>query len=321
MHTKSLLLVAPHRLEWVEQKLPPLAAGEILVETRAGAVSIGSELPLFRGTARSTHPARYPRMTGYESVGLVREAGPDARRFQIGDRVVATYGHRTHAIVVASEAILVPSTVSDELALLTILAGDVATGVRKLGPVARDAALVTGGGAIGLLALFVLQTLGASRVDVAEPLGRRRELALALGADHAVMPEALCDGADLYDAGVECSSSAAGFLALQERIRPGGRICVLADGNIEPLPLAPAFHERQLTVVGSSDCPDYQAHARWYFDAVQGRGTSPARLFDLHVPAAELPTVFDVLAENQHRAIKVLVSYPPDRGAELSFAG
>lgn len=320
MRSRSLLLVAPRRLEWVAAELPPLGAGDLLIETRAGAVSIGSELPRYRGVARAPAPAAYPVMTGYESVGLVRVAGARVRRFHVGDRVVATYGHLTHAVIPESRAILAPAEVSDELALLTILTGDVATGIHKLGAAARGEVLVSGGGAIGLLALVLLRWFGAARVDVAEPLASRRDLALALGADRALTPSqvlAAGAGAPPYDTGVECSNTAAGFMALQAAIKPHGRVCVLADGNIEALPLAPAFHERQLTIVGSSDCPDYHAHARWYFAALRASNPGLERLFDLRVPAATLPSTFEALASGQRRAIKALVAYGGGAGPAL----
>ncbi len=108
--------------------------------------------------------------------------------------------------------------------------------------------------------------------------------------------------------GVECSSRDAAFALLQGRMQRGGRICVLADGNIEPLTLAPMFHERELTVIGSSDCLDYATHARWYFPIVHGTGHELEHLFDLHVPAAELPDTFARLAAGSTTA-KVLVQY------------
>lgn len=323
MRARSLLLAAPRQLAWVAAGLPSLGAGDLLVETRAGAVSVGSELPRYRGVARAATATSYPVMTGYESVGLVREVGSGVRRVQVGDRVVATYGHRTHAVIPESRAILAPADVSNELALLTILTGDVATGIRKLGAVGDDAVLVSGGGAIGLLGLVVLRWLGAARVDVVEPLTSHRSLAMALGADRAFTPEEFAArgaGAPPYDAGVECSTTAAGFLALQAAIKPHGRVCVLADGNIEPLPLAPAFHERQLTVIGSSDCPNYHAHSRWYFTAMRASNPGLEQLFDLRIPASALPATFEALAYGRQRAIKVLVAYGGDAGPALEGA-
>lgn len=92
LRRRSLMLTGPRRLEWVEEELPLLYPDELLIRTDAGAVSVGAELPQYRGTARSSTPARYPQMTGYESVGRVIACGAEAQRFSLGDRVVAFYG-------------------------------------------------------------------------------------------------------------------------------------------------------------------------------------------------------------------------------------
>ncbi|MGZ3679854.1 MAG: alcohol dehydrogenase catalytic domain-containing protein [Ktedonobacterales bacterium] len=134
MERQSLLLVAPHQFEWRSEKLPHSGVRDVLVQTIAGAVSIGTELPQYMGTERVTVAHGYPRMTGYESLGVVVARGSDVRDLQIGERVVAFYGHRTHAIVAQERAIRVPEGVSDALALPVILTCDVAKGIRKLAP-------------------------------------------------------------------------------------------------------------------------------------------------------------------------------------------
>src|SRR5574337_418882 len=125
-NARCLLLTAPHRVEWFSALLPPLGARDILVQTRTGAISIGSELPRYRGIARGSKAAAYPCMTGYESVGIVLACGAAVQRIRPGDRVVAFYGHRTHAIVPEEKAIVVPDDISDALAILAILSCDAA---------------------------------------------------------------------------------------------------------------------------------------------------------------------------------------------------
>jgi alcohol dehydrogenase len=308
MDRQSLLLLAPRRLAWITEELPPLQPDETLVRTAAGAVSVGAELPQYTGVERVVVPRQYPRMTGYESVGVVVARGADARGLAIGDRVVGFYGHRTFGVVHERKAIKVPDGISDALALLVILTCDVAKGIRKLAPAPEEPALVTGAGAIGLLTVWVLQAYGVQLVDVVEPRAERRALALRLGARRAEAPtEPLQD--EPYSAGFECSARDAAFALLQDRMRAGGRICVLADGNVEPLTLAPAYHTKELMVVGSSDGWDYQRHARWYFARVQGGMPQLEDLFDEQVPAAELPDTFERMARGERTPIKVLVRY------------
>ncbi|MBV9228511.1 MAG: zinc-binding dehydrogenase [Chloroflexi bacterium] len=309
MQGRALLLTAPRHLEWVVENLPPLQAGEVLVQTREGAISSGAELPQYLGTARSSEEARYPRMTGYESVGTVIDCGPDVQRLHIGDRVVAFYGHRTHAIVPENKAILVPGDISDALALLVILTCDAAKGIRKVAPAKDEPVLITGAGAIGLLTIFMLRAYGVRAIDVVEPRAERRELALRLGARAALLPQEISGRSDAYPVGIECSSRSAAFELLQRKMQREGRICILADGNIEPLALAPAFHQKELTVVGSSDGWDYQEHAKWYFKFVCKHSHSLECLFDYQTTADELVSTFESLASATIVPTKVLVQY------------
>jgi len=308
MLARSLLLHAPRSLRWVEEDLPSPAAGQVLVRTDAGAISIGSELPFYTGMAHAFLPASYPKMTGYESVGRVVAVGSDVEYLAVGDRVVAPYGHRTAALVRADKAIKVPPEIDDALALLVILTCDVAKGIGKLRPAAGEPVLVTGAGAIGLLTVWMLGRTGRGPVDVVEPIAARRDVARDLGARHLWSPDSM-PPAPTYRLGVECSSANAGFGALLRAMLPSGRICVLADGLIEPLTLAPEFHERELTVIGSSDGVDYHEHDRWYFPTAARHGSTLRCLFDLTVKADDLPDTFARLAADRHAAIKVLVRY------------
>ena len=129
MRSQSLMLMAPRVLAWVEEELPLPGPGEVLIRTVSGAVSIGSELPHYLGTGRHSTPDTYPRMTGYESVGIVVACGPDVQHLCPGNRVFSFYGHRTHAVAAEDRAIPVPPDINDRLALLAILSCDVAKGI------------------------------------------------------------------------------------------------------------------------------------------------------------------------------------------------
>lgn len=309
MHRQSLLLVAPGQLEWITEELQPIRPNEVLVQTTAGAISTGSELPRYRGTARSTHPASYPQMTGYESTGAIVACGSAVQRLQAGDRVVAFYGHRTHAIVPEAKAIAVPEGISDALALLAILTCDVSKGIRKVGIKAGESVLITGAGTIGLLTIFMLKAMGVQAIDLVEPRAERRSLAVQIGTRTAMSPQEMESMSNLYDAGFECSSRNAAFELMQNNMRLDGRICILADGNLEPLVLAPTFHEKELRVVGSSDGWDYQEHARWYFDVVRRHSYNLEQIFNYHTTADDLATTFEQLATSAITPTKVLVQY------------
>lgn len=309
MQRRSLLLTAPKRLEWLTEILPPLQPDEVLVQTTSGAISIGAELPQYRGIARRGTTPTYPHMTGYESVGTVITCGAGVQHLHVGERVVAFYGHRTHGIVPEQKAIPVPPDVSDALALLAILTCDVSKGISKINDFA-DAILITGAGAIGLLTLFMLRYHRSDNIiDVVEPRTERQELALLLGATTALSPEDMLNWNSSYSVGYECSSNNAAFALLQQKMRKNGRICILADGNLEPLTLIPAFHEKELSVVGSSDGVDYPGHAKRFFDYVSTHNTYLEQTFDYQTSADNLPRAFAEMADGLISPIKVLVKY------------
>jgi alcohol dehydrogenase len=309
----SLMLTAPRQLEWIEEAIPLLGAHDVLIATRAGAVSIGSELPLYLGTARSSKPVAYPRMTGYESVGVVLACGLEVEHVRLGARVVSFYGHRTHAIVDESKVIPVPDDSTDALALLAILTCDVAKGVRKLTPLPEEDILITGAGAMGLFTLFILKAYGCANVDVVEPRRERHALATQLGARRVMAPEASLNSGVSYAAGFECSSRNDAFSLLQARLRKEGRICVIADGNLESLTLTPAFHEKELRIVATSDGWDYHQHAAWYFDYVRRHTTALAEVFQEEMTRDALPQWFarqaDRVEAGEPDAVKPLVRY------------
>lgn len=309
MKCRSLLLTAPRQLSWEETDLPEVQDNDVVIQTRAGAISIGSELPNYMGTARHSRPLTFPTMTGYESLGTIVQCGVAVTHLRPGDRVVAFYGHRTYWVTRAARVLPVPAAVSDAQALLVILTCDVAKGIRKLAPTPEQRVVITGAGAIGLLTLAMLQAYSIQRTDVIEPLAHRRELAQQLGATYVWTPDEFAQTSLHYPIGFECSSNNAAFGLLQEHMEECGRICILADGNLEPLSLTPAFHERELSVVASSDGWDYQAHAAWYFPWIQSAGLPIDDLFEETVTAEALPETFERLAAQQQRPLKVLVDY------------
>jgi alcohol dehydrogenase len=310
---RSLLLHAPHQLVWETETLPPLGPRDLLVRTRAGAISIGTELPLYCGMSRSAYLPVYPLMTGYESLAEVLACGDQVRNVAVGDRVIATYGHRSAAVVPEARAIPVPADIPDQLALLLILACDTAKGVAKIAPQPADQVLISGAGTIGLLTLFNLRAHGIGAVDLLEPQATRRTLALDLGARAAFDPAGAQPPTAAYQAGFECSSRNTAFAALQDALVREGRICILADGNLEPLALTPAFHAKELAVVGSSDGLDYHQYALWFWEQLRSGSWSLERLFDLEIRAGELPATFERMATGEAAPVKVFVRYREER--------
>ena len=304
-----LLLQAPRQLAWVCEPLPDLGPHDLLPHTRTGAISLGTELPLYLGKSRGVHQPEYPFMTGYETVAEVIACGPAVQSVSVGDRVVAFYGHRTAAVVPEARVVPIPPSVPDMLAVLLILACDTAKGLSKVALHAQSRVVITASGTIGLLTLFNRHARGLRDIVVIDPVAHRRTVAQTFGARTAFAP----DGKSIYeqscDIGFECSSRDSAFHLLQDLVEPNGPLCILADGNLEPLTLTPAFHAKELTVVGSSDGLDYRSYAIWLWEIAQSGRYPLTSVFEQTADAETLPVTFEQLAASNMRPFKVFVQY------------
>ncbi len=306
-----LLLVAPGQLAWEEEALAPLDEGEVEVTTVRSAVSVGSEYAWFVAAERENdlRPGSqriFPRRMGYESLGIVTASR--SQRAQVGDRVVATCGHRTGAVVPPADVLIrVPAEIPDEIALLSILSCEAARGVGQATCNPGEPVAITGAGALGLLALHRLRWLGFEDITVVEPQPERRKLAVALGARRTLGEDAL-PLAGAFAFALECSSVGPAFRVLQQSMRRSGSICMLADGNYGPLELDPLFHSNELTVRGCSDGSDYELYAGQLFRHWREHRPALGSLFDSYIRRELLIGEF-LTMKTGRRPLKVMVSY------------
>lgn len=303
--SRTVLLEFPYRMGWFESELPPPQPDEVLVKTVFGSISTGSEVAQFKGEDPIAAERPLPRKLGYENVAEVLVCGSQVQELRPGQYVVGTYGHRDYAAVPANR--LIPISQPTPSALLLILGGDTVRGITKLEITLRSPILVMGAGAVGLLTLFNLTGRGYRIVDVVEPEPTRLALARRFGARQGFTPDQVSTAAAAYICGFECSANNAAFLQLQNQMAQGGQICVLSDARPTPLPLSPAFHDKELRICGSSNGLDYHTYARWFFAHAERYPLED--IFDVKIRFAELPETLIAMAENQIRPRKVLISY------------
>lgn len=297
MQGRRLVVSAPHSLRWEDMELSPPSAGQVRVETRLSALSVSSELSVLDGLPGWDYPVKL----GYQALGIVAQVG-EGVTLRPGQRVVCTLSHASAGNVRAERLIPVPEHIPDRVALCAILGEETHKGIRKVSPERHHRVLVAGAGLLGLLSVFNLTRRGVEGVTVLEPDPHRRRLAEIFGAV-AYAPGTLPH--DLYEVGLECSASPAGFAELLRHLRPGGRCAVLSDGNWGRLTLPPEFHSRELTVVASSDGEDYPAYARWLWEHAD---PVLERLFELTVTPEQLIGTFEYL-KRMPRPVSVLVDW------------
>jgi len=191
------------------------AASDVLLKVALGAIC-GSDLHLYHGHS----PINPGAVIGHEFTGVVEEVGPEVRRFQPGDRVVAsfftacghcylcrrgwfaqcenkgTFGHGEYfgnlgggqaewVVVPLADHTLepIPEGMSDEQA---IFVGDILAtayfGAERAEIKPGDTVAVIGAGPVGLLAVMAAQLFGPSRIYAVDMVDARLEVAQELGA-------------------------------------------------------------------------------------------------------------------------------------------
>ena len=249
------------------EAVPDVGPHDVRVRTLVSALSHGTEMLVYRGEAPSGLALDLPTLDGsygfpikfgYASAGRVIAAGVEVRDVRVGDTVFVHHPHQDEYVVPAASVIRLPAGIDPERA---VFFANTETAVNiMLDAHARsgDAVAIFGQGVVGLLVTQLLRRAGVTVVAV-DPVSRRRELALRLGAQVAVAPpdavNAIRDltrgrGADLA---IEVSGNVA---ALQQAIDVTafqGTIVVASWYGTKPvtLDLGGRFHRARLRLVSS----------------------------------------------------------------------
>lgn len=199
MNTLAVILEAPERLALRSLEMKPVEEGDVVVDIAWSGISTGTEKLLWTGKMPPFPGLGYPLVPGYESVGRIVDAGPEARG-RIGDWVFVPgancyqdarglFGGTARRVIVPSaRAIPIPEHLG-EAGVLCALAATALHAINGGGydgnPANRCALpdLVIGHGVLGRLIARLAIALGAPPPTVWETNPARREGA----AGYAVM--------------------------------------------------------------------------------------------------------------------------------------
>jgi predicted dehydrogenase/threonine dehydrogenase-like Zn-dependent dehydrogenase len=181
------------KTELLEEPLPRLKSGQVLIKTRASLISAGTERMLVEfGKAGYIAKARsqpdkvrqvidkvrtdglsatlravqskldQPIPLGYCNVGKVMEVGSglEAKQFKAGMRVASNGPHAEVVSVPANLCARVPENVPDEEAAFTVVGAVALQGIRLAQPSLGECFVVTGLGLIGQIAVQLLTAQG-----------------------------------------------------------------------------------------------------------------------------------------------------------------
>jgi hypothetical protein len=243
--------VAELREEEVQQ-----GAGDVVVESRFGGISRGTEALVFRGGVPESERARmraplqagefpYPVKYGYATVGRVVVGPKDL----LDRNVFVLHPHQDRFAAPQTMAVPLPAEVPPERAVLAANLETALNIVWDAGASPGDRIAVVGAGTVGALAGWLCGRLPAAEVTLVDIDPGRAALARALGCGFAA-PEAApgdCDcviHASASDAGLATALDLAGLEAtVIEASWYGDRPARVGLGG--------AFHSRRLRIVSS----------------------------------------------------------------------
>jgi len=186
-------LLGDGRIGLIEQPIPPLLPGAVLVKVYHSLVSPGTELGGWRELSRQREhpkPDAKPTPFGYSNAGVVVEVGAGAEEFKPGDRVAcigAGYAqHATYAVVPHHLCLLLPDNVTFAQGAYAMLGATALQAVRRAEPQLGEYFAVVGLGLVGQLTARLLQLSGCFVIGW-DTIAFRTELAAGWGLDAAVL--------------------------------------------------------------------------------------------------------------------------------------
>jgi len=181
------------RIVAVEQDIPPVTTGKVLVEVHASLVSPGTELGGWRQLAdqlTSPEPLDEPRPFGYANAGIVREVGEGVEGLAVGDRIAcmgAGYAqHSDWAVMPHNLCVKIPTSVTFAQGSYAHLAATSLMALRRGEPEFGESVAIVGLGIVGQLAAQ-LYKLAGNFVIGWDTILMRNEIAAANGIDATVL--------------------------------------------------------------------------------------------------------------------------------------
>lgn len=335
MKRRSVFFTAPNQAAVIEESLPALAPGEVLVETLVSAISPGTEMLFYRGQlpagvavdtsiASLSGGLSYPLKYGYACVGRVIGLGADVPDEWSGRLIFAFHPHESHFCAPVASLLPVPSGIDPERAALLPNAETAVNLVMDAAPLVGERVVVFGLGIVGLLTTALLAQFPLAARYAVDPIESRRALAASLGATETFAPADLetlstalaeSSGADLI---FELSGQPAALDQAVQMAGFGARVVVGSwYGNKRAnLDLGEHFHRNRLQIV-SSQVSTLAPH-------LTGRWTKARRiqsawrfLADLPVerlvthrfPVEEAANAYRLIDQQPEQTVQVLLKY------------
>ena len=177
----------------LEQTMPALGSGEVMVRVEASLISPGSELGRVGAMRENPQPDKPPRPFGYSNAGVIEEVGAEVEQFEVGQSVACMGGgyalHSDWACVPQNLCTAIPEGVSFVEAASVHLAATGLHAVRRIAPLYGENGIVVGLGLVGQFTAQFAQLSGCHVLGV-DRFARRRDIACQVGIECVVDPAA-----------------------------------------------------------------------------------------------------------------------------------
>ncbi|RLM76551.1 zinc-binding alcohol dehydrogenase [Halorubrum sp. Atlit-26R] len=349
MTDAALYFTGPETVEVRETSVGPPDADELLVDTRASAISAGTELLVYRDQTPDGLPAdealdaldgdlSYPLQYGYAASGVVSEVGADVDPDWVGRSVFSFVPHQTSFRTTPDSVVALPPGTTPAVGSLLPSVETATNIVLDAAPRLGERVVVFGAGVIGLCVTRLLAAFPLESLVVVDPVERRRALAASFGADRTTTPAALGDDADAGLAGSGDALDAAGSdarlrdadLAVELSGQPSALDDALGvvgyDARIvvgswygtkrEPIGLGGRFHRDRIDIVSSQvSTISPELRGRWDRDrrmdaALERLDRVPAdELITHRIPFERASEAYELLDSTADETVQVILEY------------
>lgn len=335
MNTKGIVFTKAYTAELLDMECLPPKENEVSVCLEYSAISSGTEKANFIGLRNGTtvsedEEAVFPRTVGYSASGIVSAVGEGVNDILVGDRVVVFWGkHRKNITVKRSKVIKIPDGVSMEEASMALISTFPLGAIRKTHLEIGESALVMGLGILGIFAVQELRAAGAYPVIAVDPVKERRDIALKLGADHALDPtEAdFCQKVKELSGGgvnvcIEVTGLGIGLVQALDCMAKMGRVALLGCTRSSKFEIDyyGKVHGRGVSLIGAHTMarPKQESSSGLWTDEDDlrtvlqlikgGRLNFKDMIYEIHSPA-ECQEIYDRLANEKNFPIGVLFDW------------
>jgi 2-desacetyl-2-hydroxyethyl bacteriochlorophyllide A dehydrogenase len=256
LHARAFWTTGPGTGEVRDERLRPLGATDVLVDTLYSGLSRGTESLVLAGRVppseylrmRAPHQAGdfpFPVKYGYQNVGHV-VAGPTEL---VGRAIFCLYPHQTRYVVDAGDVVPLPAGVPPERAVLAANLETAVNGVWDAELRLGDRVAVVGGGVVGSLVAWLAARVPGCEVELVDINPDRAALAAALGVGFAIPDRARTEA----DVVIHASGAPAGLTTALALAGPEATVVEMSWYGSSPveLSLGGAFHARRLTLRSS----------------------------------------------------------------------